>query len=147
MIKKYTILNYEQKREIIESLARDSSFVNYQRLSEKYNTSVKNLRRWVNAGILRKPGCGRKKMNIQAEQQLSQWVIEQSVQLGKRISRTRMKEHAIELFADPHFKASKAWQDQFIRDFDIKFKVYEALNKIGALNALQISKYIEGGQV
>ncbi|CAD8143138.1 unnamed protein product [Paramecium octaurelia] len=126
-LKKYNILGQEDKQHILESLQKDSSLEMYQILSEKYNTSIKNLRRWYQDGIARKPGCGRKKLNTKAEEELRQWIIKESVELRRRVRRSQLKQKAIELFSIPNFKASKAWQDEFIRNFDIKYQVNEII--------------------
>ncbi|CAK94777.1 unnamed protein product (macronuclear) [Paramecium tetraurelia] len=121
-LKKYNILGQDDKQQILESLQKDSSLEMYQILSEKYNTSIKNLRRWYQDGIARKPGCGRKKLNTKAEEELRSWIIKESVELRRRVRRSQLKQKAIELFNIPNFKASKAWQDEFIRNFDIKYQ-------------------------
>ncbi|CAD8054724.1 unnamed protein product [Paramecium sonneborni] len=142
-LKKYNILGQEDKQQILESLQKDSSLEMYQILSEKYNTSIKNLRRWYQDGIARKPGCGRKKLNTKAEEELRQWIIKESVELRRRVRRSQLKQKAIELFNIPNFKASKAWQDEFIRNFDIKYQVNEILYNKGILNQLQKVKFEE----
>lgn len=40
---------------------------------------MKNLRRWFREGVLRKPGCGRKKLNETAEKELAEWIINESI--------------------------------------------------------------------
>lgn len=65
--KHYRILSIEEKKQAMELINSNPSHETYTKLSEKYQTSIKNLRRWYNEGIERKPGCGRKKLNISAE--------------------------------------------------------------------------------
>ncbi|CAD8162204.1 unnamed protein product [Paramecium pentaurelia] len=112
-------------------------------IAERFQTSVKNLRRWYNEGVDRKPGCGRKKLNQKAEEELASWILQQSIQQQRRVRRSQLKEKAIELFQDPQFKASKAWQDEFIRAHDIKFLVNKELHNRGMLNSLQAQKFEE----
>ncbi|CAK89168.1 unnamed protein product (macronuclear) [Paramecium tetraurelia] len=112
-------------------------------VAQNFQTSVKNLRRWYREGVQRKPGCGRKKLNETAEKELALWIINESINQGKRIRRNVLKEKAIELFKDPQFKASKAWQDEFIKTHDIKFLVNKELYNRGMLNSLQAQKLEE----
>ncbi|CAD8055414.1 unnamed protein product [Paramecium primaurelia] len=141
--KKYRILTFEDKQKIMKVLQYNNTIDTLSTLSAQYKTSIKNLRRWYNEGINRKPGCGRKKLNLEAEKKLCVWIIEQSAKQGKRIRRTQLKDQAISLFNDKYFKASKAWQDEFIRNYDIKYQVNEILYKKGMLNTLQKQKFLE----
>ncbi|CAD8155867.1 unnamed protein product [Paramecium octaurelia] len=141
--KKYKIISFEDKQKIMKVLQYNNTIDTLSTLSAQYNTSIKNLRRWQNEGINRKPGCGRKKLNLEAEQKLCFWIIEQSAKQGKRVRRTQLKDQALSLFNDKYFKASKAWQDEFIRNYDIKYLVNEILYKKGMLNTLQKQKFLE----
>ncbi|CAD8069268.1 unnamed protein product [Paramecium sonneborni] len=85
----------------------------------------------------------KKKLNLEAEKKLCVWIVEQSAKQGKRVRRTQLKDQAISLFNDKYFKASKAWQDEFIRNYDIKYQVNEILYKKGMLNTLQKQKFLE----
>ncbi|CAD8116175.1 unnamed protein product [Paramecium primaurelia] len=141
--KKYRIISLEDKQKIMKVLQYNNTIDTLSTLSAQYNTSIKNLRRWYNEGINRKPGCGRKKLNLEAEKKLCLWIIEQSAKQGKRVRRTQLKDQALSLFNDKYFKASKAWQDEFIRNYDIKYLVNEILFKKGMLNTLQKQKFLE----
>ncbi|CAD8062276.1 unnamed protein product [Paramecium sonneborni] len=141
--KKYRILSFEDKQKIMKVLQYNNTIDTLSTLSAQYKTSIKNLRRWYNEGINRKPGCGRKKLNLEAEKKLCVWIIEQSAKQGKRVRRTQLKDQAISLFNDKYFKASKAWQDEFIRNYDIKYQVNEILYQKGMLNTLQKQKFLE----
>ncbi|CAD8181630.1 unnamed protein product [Paramecium octaurelia] len=141
--KKYRILSQEEKQAAINQMSSNCASQSLEMVAQNFQTSVKNLRRWYREGVQRKPGCGRKKLNETAEKELALWIINESINQGKRIRRNVLKEKAIELFKDPQFKASKAWQDEFIKTHDIKFLVNKELYNRGMLNSLQAQKLEE----
>ncbi|CAD8097879.1 unnamed protein product [Paramecium sonneborni] len=139
--KKYTILTEEAKQEITEYYNKHPSQNSLIYLKDKYNTSIKNIQRWIRSGFKRKKGCGRKKLNEKAEELLEVWVKKQCIKQKKRVSRQQIKAQAIKFFKDTNFKASKAWQDEFVRNKNIKLKQLLLLHERGCLNYTQIRTF------
>ncbi|KAM3133322.1 hypothetical protein pb186bvf_014615 [Paramecium bursaria] len=119
---RYRILTYEQKQQCIKEV-HSSDNPKLDAISRKYKTSVKNILRWCRDGAIRKSGCGRKKVNENAENILEKWYIDTSLEEKKRVNRKQLKNKAIQIFNNEDFKASKAWQDEFLRSRDLKYKV------------------------
>ncbi|CAD8085384.1 unnamed protein product [Paramecium primaurelia] len=139
--KKYTILTEDVKQEIIDYYSKHPIQNSLLHLKDKYQTSIKNIRRWIRSGYKRKKGCGRKKLNEKAEEQLELWVKKQCIKQKKRVSRQQIKIQAIKFFKDSNFKASKAWQDEFVRSKNIKIKQLLLLQEKGCLNYSQIKTF------
>ncbi|CAD8094329.1 unnamed protein product [Paramecium sonneborni] len=139
--KKYTILTEDDKQEIIQQYYKHPSQTSLMHLKDKYKTSIKNIRRWIRLGFKRKKGCGRKKLNEKAEELLEVWVKKQCVKQKKRVSRQQIKAQAIKFFKDSNFKASKAWQDEFVKSKNIKIKQLFLLHDRGCLNYSQIRTF------
>ncbi|CAK56292.1 unnamed protein product (macronuclear) [Paramecium tetraurelia] len=96
---------------------------------------------WFNQGYVRKPGCGRKRVNPQAVTELEQWILIETKKGGKKITRDQIKSKALDIFNTDTFKASKMWMDKFLSEYDIKFKVQSILQEQGCLSKLQEVKF------
>ncbi|CAD8057567.1 unnamed protein product [Paramecium sonneborni] len=137
----YNILSTDEKKEAIEALAANPSDENFEIQSHKYNTTIRNLKRWFNQGYVRKSGCGRKRVNPQAVAELEKWILCETKKEGKKITRDQIKSKALEIFNSDTFKASKMWMDKFLSEYDIKFKVQTILQEQGCLSKLQEVKF------
>ncbi|CAD8140740.1 unnamed protein product [Paramecium pentaurelia] len=131
----------DEKKEAIEALAANPSDENFEIQSQKYNTTIRNLKRWFNQGYVRKQGCGRKRVNPQAVAELEQWILTETKKGGRKITRDFIKSKALEIFNSDTFKASKMWMDKFLSEYDIKFKVQTILQEHGCLSKLQEVKF------
>ncbi|CAD8060450.1 unnamed protein product [Paramecium sonneborni] len=130
----YKVLSINQKKEALEELFKNPSQENFILLSNKFNTTTRNLRRWFNEGYMRKGGCGRKKINPQGVMRLEEWILEETKKYGKKISRNQIKEQAIRIFNIQSFKASKVWMDKFIKEQNLKYKIQTILFEKGQLS-------------
>ena len=92
-------------------------------MSQAFGTTIKNLKRWKKFGTERKKGCGRKKLNPEAEQQLIDWALDIVRKTGKKISRQQLQKKALDLFQDKRFCASKGFLDKFVRCNQLKDKM------------------------
>ncbi|CAD8055399.1 unnamed protein product [Paramecium sonneborni] len=137
----YYILSTNEKKEAIEALVANPSDENFEIQSLKYNTTIRNLKRWFNQGYVRKSGCGRKRVNPQAVAELEKWILSETKKEGKKITRDQIKSKALEIFNSDTFKASKMWMDKFLSEYDIKFKVQTILEEQGCLSKLQEVKF------
>lgn len=87
------------------------------------NIPKKNLRRWMELGIERRKGGGRKRMDEEMEQKLHSWCLEECLSQGRPVSRSEIRKKALELSKYPEkFKASKGWTDKFVKKYNLRKK-------------------------
>ena len=92
------------------------------KVSKILGINPKNIRRWMEKGIDKKSGQGRKTSDPLMEKQLYQMIQEHQAEHNRLPSKL-----AIVAFAKQHsrlsaFKASKGWFDKFVKRYGFKLK-------------------------
>lgn len=81
--------------------------------AEKFGVPVKNIKRWIKNGPVRKKG-GRKTQDPKMERELAQWV-RKHLRDHRVMPKTKIiKEKAKEMSSHADFKASKGWLEKFL---------------------------------
>lgn len=107
----YRICSLETKQKAVE-LSKKFSF---KEASKMFNTTEKNIKRWMKQGPERKKGAGRKTIDPLMEQRLIKWVNTYIGVEGVFPDCKIIKEKAKEFSNCPNFKASKGWSDKFLK--------------------------------
>lgn len=64
------------------------------------------------------------------DDKLHEWCLEESLKLGKPVTRIQIRTKALQLTKFPgKFKASKGWTDKFVKKFNIRKEIIKYLNR------------------
>ena len=85
-----------------------------EKISQVTGVLKKNIKRWILKGVLRKKGAGRKITDINLENELIKWTLNNITVSGRIPKRCKIMKMARILKSDG-FKASKGWCDKFLR--------------------------------
>ena len=92
-------------------------------VSRLLKVSIKNIKRWIESGAIRKKGGGRKTKDPEMEQELHNWINE-TCSKGVKLSKLQIKKKAIEISRHKQvFKASKGWLEKFLTRYGLKTKL------------------------
>lgn len=115
-----------------------------QETALKLEIPVKNIRRWLQSGIHRKKGGGRKVQDEQMQQRLYEWCFEKSLEQSKPVTRLQLRQKALQLSNYPKvFKASKGWLDQFAKKHNLRENVIGYLQSHGVYMQYKKDKHLQ----
>lgn len=105
--RRYAKLTKEQKIKCINEVQK----FNKNKVAKKYGITIQTLNRWLEKGIERKMGSGRKP-SIIFEKQLKMWCIS-TLRQNNVITINDLRKKALEINTNKKFKASSAWVENF----------------------------------
>jgi hypothetical protein len=105
----YNIVSKQIKKEAV----RIAQMKSFKIASDLLKISEKNIKRWMNNGIERKKGAGRKTLDPEMEKKLLFWIKNFFLQFKFLPNFYDVKKQAIKLSRFNGFKASKGWYDKF----------------------------------
>jgi hypothetical protein len=79
---------------------------------------LKSLKRWLQIGWKRQPGCGRKIKDPMMEENLINW-YHNCLLNGLQPTASTIRKKALELTTSEDFMASKGWLEKFKRKYNI----------------------------
>ena len=135
----YTILRPEEKKKVLEEVKKSS----VREVALKYKVSEQTVNRWLNIGIKRKPGCGRKVALPEVDALLSKWYKMRNSS-GLPVSSSELREQA-KKYGDKNFKASNGWIDKFKKRNGILPKTPHKTSpkpKTSIINRMKIKKSV-----
>ena len=129
---KYNMLSKSKKKEIVEFAKAHG----LNQAENKFRVKKKRIIDWIDNGVERKKGAGRKTLDPKMEDKLVEWIRESVDQMNFFPAGTKIKEKALELYSkNGNFKASKGWYDKFLKRkakeiAEIKKKANSFVNKL-----------------
>ena len=108
--KKYKMCDPELKRICIDQVEIHKNAL--KDVSENFQVTVKNLKRWLKVGSDRKKGGGCKVKDPEMERKLLGWLTEYQIAQGNHVTSKMFKHKALEFTTNQTFTASKGWLEK-----------------------------------
>ncbi len=98
-------------------------------VSKILGINPKNIRRWMEKGITKKTGQGRKTSDPSMEKRLFQMITDHQRDHSRLPPKQTIVSFAKEHSQQPGFKASKGWFDKFVKRYGFKLKQFRVNRK------------------